>query len=122
MAHRLVALRHVESSQTRDQTHVSVLLGGFSTTEPPGKPLAFLFDLLVCWTFKHEIDKKRSCFFFFFLKYLACWVFVNGRRLRIAVLSLAVERGFQGMRASAAAARKAPRLWSIRLSGCGGWA
>ena len=69
-----------------------------------------------------KLTKKDPAFFFFFLKYLACWVFVNGRRLRIAVLSLAVERGFQGMRASAAAARKAPRLWSIRLSGCGGWA
>ena len=26
------------SSQTRDQTHISCLAGGLSTTEPPGKP------------------------------------------------------------------------------------
>ena len=35
-----VALRHVGSSQTRDQTHAPVLAGGFLTTEPPGKPWA----------------------------------------------------------------------------------
>ena len=92
----------------------SVLLGGFSTTEPPGKPLAFPFDLLVCWTFKHEfVWQKDILLFFFFLKFLACWVFVNGCRPLIAVVSLAVEHWLQGVRASVVAAREAPRLWSI---------
>ena len=27
------------STQSRDQTHISALVGGFFTTEPPGKPL-----------------------------------------------------------------------------------
>ena len=34
----LVALRHVGSSQFRMQPVSSALLGGFFTTEPPGKP------------------------------------------------------------------------------------
>ena len=35
------------SSQPRDQTHVSCLAGGFSTTEPPGKPVfsIYIYDL-----------------------------------------------------------------------------
>ena len=91
-----------------------VLLGGFSTTEPPGKPPAFPFDLLVCWAFKREfVWQKEVLLFFFFLKCLACWVFVNGCRLLVAVVSLAVEHWLQGVRASVVATREAPRLWSI---------
>ena len=51
-AHRLqepwcagfVALRHVESSGTRGQTHDPALAGGFLTTGPPGKSSANLFE------------------------------------------------------------------------------
>ena len=40
----LVALRHVGSFQTRDQTHVSYTAGRFFTTEPPGKPFTIVFN------------------------------------------------------------------------------
>ena len=55
MAHRLVALWHVGSSWTRDQTWIELvsptLAGGFSTTEPPGKPLNLLLYTSLCLLF-----------------------------------------------------------------------
>ena len=93
-----------------------VLLGGFSTPEPPGKPPACPSDLLFCWTFKHEfVWQKKILPFFSFLNFWLCWVFVSGCRLLIAVASLAVEHGLQGLRALVAAAREAPGLRSIGL-------
>ena len=44
---------------------------------------------------------------------MAYWVFVNGCRLLVAVVSLAVEHWLQDVRASVVATREAPRLWSI---------
>ena len=38
---------HVESSQTRDRTHVAALAFGFLTTGPPGKSLFFFFFLMM---------------------------------------------------------------------------
>ena len=40
----LVASQHVGSSRIRDRTRAPVLAGGFFTTEPPGKPHAFLLS------------------------------------------------------------------------------
>ena len=38
MAPGIAALPHAGSSRLRDGTRVSTLAGGFSTTEPPGRP------------------------------------------------------------------------------------
>ena len=42
----LVALRHVESFQARDGTHVPWLVGRFLSTVPPGKPLSQFSDFI----------------------------------------------------------------------------
>ena len=71
----LVALKHVGSSQTKDQTHVvSPTVGvGFFTTEPWGKPgvgVFFLFFFLISVYFLPDLyyfppTDLRFCFLFF---------------------------------------------------------
>ena len=50
----LAVPRHVESSSTRDQTHVSCIAGGFFTTEPPGKPHCGVFFCINLYLLKNR--------------------------------------------------------------------
>lgn len=65
-----------------------------------------------------KLTKKDPAFFFFLNIWLAGSLLM-GAGLRDCSAFFAVELA-PGRRASAAAAREAPRLWDIRLSGCGG--
>ena len=63
----LVALQQVGSSQTRDRTHVSALVGRFLTTGPPGKSLNLelneaQFDLRGLLVPNAELDSTHGTF------------------------------------------------------------
>ena len=56
----LVALRHVGSSWTRDQTQVPTLASGFLTTELQGKPFNYPFEELIGLVSNTSTQKKIS--------------------------------------------------------------
>ena len=53
----LATPRHVEYSQTRDQTHCPALAAGFLTAGPPGRILNIYFKLLL-WETKNCVTQK----------------------------------------------------------------
>ena len=50
------------SSWPRDQTHVSCIAGGFSTDEPPGKPLSILYIVSIVFMCPSQFIQHRQLY------------------------------------------------------------